>query len=317
MENTYSTDELQTLGINLEAELTEEELQHWGIKGMKWGQRRYQNKDGSLTPAGQKRYNKEMEKLKKDQAKLKEAQRIQKNKQRTQSKLDKLEAAKKKLKEDQKALADEKKGKKKPEDIEETPEQRKERLLKSTNAKELYKHKDELTSAEIDERIKRIDLEAKLHGKIVEEHKQTGREKFNEWAKETSETIESATNLYKKVDNAYSSVASSAIGKTLAKKLGLEPPKKDWDWNEFWANRNKKSDKEMQDAAARAMNETKIRNNMKNNTDNNSGNKPDSKAADTKDSKNNNDQTEIYSGTVEGKNFVAGYLGTSKDDDDD
>ena len=35
------------------------ELYHWGIRGMKWGQRRYQNKDGSLTPAGKKRYAKE------------------------------------------------------------------------------------------------------------------------------------------------------------------------------------------------------------------------------------------------------------------
>ncbi len=31
-------------------------LQHWGIKGMQWGKRRYQNADGSLTPAGKKRY---------------------------------------------------------------------------------------------------------------------------------------------------------------------------------------------------------------------------------------------------------------------
>lgn len=30
-------------------------LQHHGVKGMKWGIRRYQNKDGSLTPAGKKR----------------------------------------------------------------------------------------------------------------------------------------------------------------------------------------------------------------------------------------------------------------------
>ena len=35
------------------------ELHHHGIKGQKWGVRRYQNKDGSLTPAGKNRnYNK-------------------------------------------------------------------------------------------------------------------------------------------------------------------------------------------------------------------------------------------------------------------
>lgn len=31
------------------------ELYHHGVKGMRWGVRRYQNKDGSLTPAGKKR----------------------------------------------------------------------------------------------------------------------------------------------------------------------------------------------------------------------------------------------------------------------
>ena len=31
-------------------------LQHSGVKGMKWGIRRYQNEDGSLTPLGKERY---------------------------------------------------------------------------------------------------------------------------------------------------------------------------------------------------------------------------------------------------------------------
>lgn len=32
------------------------ELTHYGILGMKWGIRRYQNPDGTLTPAGKKKY---------------------------------------------------------------------------------------------------------------------------------------------------------------------------------------------------------------------------------------------------------------------
>ncbi len=34
---------------------------HYGVKGMKWGVRRYQNYDGSLIPAGKKRISKQYE----------------------------------------------------------------------------------------------------------------------------------------------------------------------------------------------------------------------------------------------------------------
>lgn len=68
------------------------ELQHWGVRGMRWGIRRYQNKDGTLTTAGKKRYNKEL-------AKLREEKRILDNKEKTKAKLDKLESMRKEIEE--------------------------------------------------------------------------------------------------------------------------------------------------------------------------------------------------------------------------
>lgn len=43
-------------GAEIISDLLEGKLEHHGIKGMRWGVRRFQNKDGSLTPAGKKRY---------------------------------------------------------------------------------------------------------------------------------------------------------------------------------------------------------------------------------------------------------------------
>jgi hypothetical protein len=44
------------INIKKEDYIMSDYLKHYGILGMEWGVRRYQNKDGSLTPAGKKRY---------------------------------------------------------------------------------------------------------------------------------------------------------------------------------------------------------------------------------------------------------------------
>ena len=62
------------------------ELYHYGIKGMKWGIRRYQNYDGSYTKKGLERYNKakdkfiEAERNRKEAKKVLRTNRSQKNK---------------------------------------------------------------------------------------------------------------------------------------------------------------------------------------------------------------------------------------------
>ena len=182
------------------------ELYHWGIKNMKWGIRRFQNKDGSLTPLGRKRYSNNAD-----------------------------------TKSDAKS--------------EETIESKRARLLTSNNAKELYENRSLLTTAELNERVSRLDAEDRLKAKLP---KPEEKKKF-ESLDNAKEFIDKTSALYKSVDGAYSSVVNSTIGKQLAKTLGLDVPKKEFDYNNFLRNIKYKTNAEVREAKERQQNEQALR----------------------------------------------------------
>lgn len=87
------------------------ELYHFGVQGMKWGVRRYQNYDGTYTQAGLKRYNKSLNRY---ERKKEEYSRIKKD--RTASSYEKryakakVKEAKRQLNKDYRHLSLDKKG---------------------------------------------------------------------------------------------------------------------------------------------------------------------------------------------------------------
>lgn len=109
-------------------------LAHHGILGMKWGLRRYQNKDGSLTPAGKTRYAGSPNPRHKPSSASKAA------KQRAAA----LEKARK-AKAEKKAF-----------------EEARQKALKSGNATEVLKYKDSSTRTELQDAYNRISTERLL-----------------------------------------------------------------------------------------------------------------------------------------------------------
>lgn len=162
--------------------MTNDNLQHWGIKGMRWGVRRFQNSDGTLTPAGKKRYEKEMTKLKAEE-------RVEKNKARTKAKLDKLEEKRQSI---EKLRDDNKKAEEKPK-----------------------KKSSTMTDDELRDAIARLDLE-KRYRQLMTEKKEVSKA-----AKEKSTGIgkKFVTGTLKSIGGKMLLPALEDTGKQLIKSL--------------------------------------------------------------------------------------------------
>ena len=230
------------------------ELKHWGIKGMKWGIRRYQNKDGSLTRAGKKR----------------QADNLEKARQAKKAKQDEIRER----------------------------EEKRSKLLKSTDASELYKNRDLLSTEEINERLNRLNAEQRL-SQLSNQTKSTGMDKVNK-----------ALAVGRKINEVYE-FTNTPVMKALKKQLGLEKTEKRLGLDKVYEMRDKLSDKQLQDALKRASTEKAIKKILdereaerKTSTSSNEGTKQTSstESKNTKSSKTEQSKSdEPLKGTVEGK----------------
>lgn len=105
------------------------ELYHHGVLGQKWGVRRFQNKDGSLTQAGKKRVSRKQKKALEKARKAKQA---------------KAEAAKKAKQEQAEFEANKKKA------------------LESGSAAEVSKYRGKLTNQELQQVVSRLNMEQRI-----------------------------------------------------------------------------------------------------------------------------------------------------------
>lgn len=185
-------------------------LTHHGIKGQRWGIRRFQTKSGSLTPAGKKRYN---DSDGDEKAKKKAAAKAEKAKLKAEKAKAKLEAkvAKAKAAEEAKEVEE----KKAAEEAKADYESRKQQALKTGSAKDILEFKGDLTPKEMQDAYQRVQWEQNMKAisdKDMAKGKSATEKAFETIGKATDYAI-TATKAYNTLANIYN--AFNGDGKLL------------------------------------------------------------------------------------------------------
>lgn len=168
-------------------------LEHHGVKGMKWGVRRYQNKDGSLTPRGKRRLG------------IGESISGYFKKRKAESVKKKAAAEKQKVEDEER---------KKIEDA----ETKKAAVLKSRSAKALYENADLFTTDELRTAKARLELERDI-ARLSPEEVDSGQkfaDKFIKTSGNIANMVDSGSKMYNNVAKVYNALYGNAHGKSLS-----------------------------------------------------------------------------------------------------
>lgn len=171
--------------------VAESDLYHHGTKGMKWGNRLYQNKDGSLTPLGRMRYGSKGDSSGGGSAKKKVSRKVRKQREAALEKARQAKAEKKRIEEEQKKH-----------------EEEKQQALKSGSASDLLKFKGEYNQQEMKYAWDRIQWEQNISNasaKEISAGKYKADKFFNnlKTGTEYAETAAKAWNTLANVNNAF------------------------------------------------------------------------------------------------------------------